>query len=266
MRKNILKEKLEKREPINGTHISLPVPSHGEMLGLAGFDWVWIDTEHAPIDHKTLLECINGVAMTGTSAVVRVPVNDYNATKKVIEMGPDGIIFPMINNKKLAEEAIQSTLYPPYGTRGFGPMRAVRYGCDDVNEYIREGVFNMARLVQIETEEAVRNLDEILEVPYIDGFIIGPCDLSASVGELGKSEQPKTNALIDIVGEKLSARGKSFGVSIGNATEEFIRRYVGIGANIISTGTDYDYLVKGAIAMRTHLQTVRDKINKEQQS
>ncbi|MGM9682619.1 MAG: HpcH/HpaI aldolase/citrate lyase family protein [Eubacteriales bacterium] len=257
MIKNILKQKLINREPINGTHISMPVASHGEILGLAGFDFVWIDTEHAPMDDPTLLECINLTKMSGSSTVVRVPVDDYNKTKKVVEMGPDGIVFPMINTKELAQKAIASTLYPPYGNRGFGPMRAVRYGIDDVNEYINKGVFEMARLVQVETEEAVRNLEEILTVPYIDGFIIGPCDLAGSVGELGKKDQPKTRELIRHVGEVLSGAEKSFGVSIGNADEETLDFYLGIGANIISTGVDYGYLLNTAISTRERLNAFR---------
>ncbi|MGM9684239.1 MAG: HpcH/HpaI aldolase/citrate lyase family protein, partial [Eubacteriales bacterium] len=116
MDKNLLKEKLKNRAQINGTHLSMPVPEHAEIMGLAGFDFIWIDTEHAPIEGRVLLECINLVKMTGTASVIRVPVNDYNRTKKVLEMGPDGIIFPMISTKEQAEAAVRSTLYPPFGT------------------------------------------------------------------------------------------------------------------------------------------------------
>lgn len=259
MKKNIFKQRLQARELLCGTHLQLPVPEHADIIALAGFDYIWIDTEHSPIDDRTLLHCVELVKMHGTATMVRVPVNDYNRTKKVLEIWPDAIVFPMINTKEQAETAVRSTLYPPYGNRGFGPMRAVSYGNEDVNEYIEKGVFELARLVQVETSEAVANLDEILTVPYIDGFIIGPCDLAASVGELGKIEQPKTQALIRKAAECITAAGKSFGVSIGDASPEFLDFYLGLGANLISSGVDYGYLLNGAKEMQKRLSSAMRK-------
>ncbi len=258
MTKNIFREKILSHQPLCGTHIQLPVAEHGEIMGLAGFDYIWIDNEHSPIPPNILLQCINLVKMSGTAAIVRVPVNDYNATKKVLEMGPDGIVFPMINTKALAEDAVASTLYPPYGTRGFGPMRAVRYGLDDTLDYINEGCFELARLAQLETVEAVENLDDILTVDHLDGFIIGPMDLAASVGELGKAEKPVTMELIETIGNKLSAAGKSFGVSIGGVSDEMLKFYVDLGATLISTGVDFGYLLDSAIATRQRLRRIYD--------
>lgn len=260
MQTNIFKQKLLERARMIGTHIQLPVPEHAEIMGLAGFDYIWVDTEHSPIDERTLLHCVNLIKMRGLSSViVRVPVNDFNRTKKVLEIWPDGIVFPMINTKEQALEAVRSTLYPPFGTRGFGPMRAVEYGNQDVGEYIEKGVFDLARLMQVETEEAVANLPEILTVPDIDGFIIGPCDLAASVGELGKWEQPRTMALIRRTAELLRSAGKSFGVSIGDASPELSDFYFGIGANLISSGVDYGYLLGGAKEMKDRLDRARDR-------
>lgn len=256
MQPNLFKQQLQERALLCGTHIQLPVPEHADIIALAGFDYIWIDTEHSPIDERTLLHCIELVKMHGAATLVRVPVHDYNRTKKVLEIWPDGIVFPMINTRTQAEEAVRSTLYPPFGNRGFGPMRAVAYGNEDVNEYIRSGVFDLARLMQVESEEAVYHLPEILGVPYIDGFIIGPCDLAASVGELGREDQPKTKKLIEKTAATLREAGKSFGVSIGEASEALMAYYLGLGANLISSGVDYGYLLNGAKAMRSRFASV----------
>lgn len=263
MIKNTLKEKLINREPVNGMHISIPAPELGEIVSPLGYDFIWIDTEHSAIDMRTLNQMLNNVKLYGSSTFVRVPVDDYNITKKVLEMGPDAILFPMVNTKDQAERVIKSTLYPPYGTRGCGPMRAVRYGFDDANEYFIRGSFEMARLVQIETEEAVNNLDEILVVPYIDGFVFGYCDLSASTGELGQTVQPQTYKLIEHACKKLTEKGKSFGFSHSNAPEEIIRFYLKNGANIVSSGVDYDYVLQGAINMRDRINKVRTLVSGE---
>lgn len=259
METKTFQQKLREGERLSGTHLQMAVPEHAEIFALAGFDYVWIDTEHSPIDDRTLLQCINLVRTRGTAAIVRVPVHDYNRTKRVIEMGPDGIVFPMINTRALAEDAIRSTLYPPYGTRGFGPMRAVEYGNLEARDYVEHGVFGMARILQVETEEAVRNLKEILQVPYIDGFVIGPCDLAASVGELCKEEQPKTNALIRKAAEILREAGKPFGVSFGEISDETLDFYLKIGATFASSGVDYGYLLHGAKETRIRLKSAMKK-------
>ncbi|MGM9682262.1 MAG: aldolase/citrate lyase family protein, partial [Eubacteriales bacterium] len=127
----------------------------------------------------------------------------------------------------------------------------VRYGNEDINEYIRYGVFDMARFVQIETAEAVRNLRDIMSVEYIDGFIIGPCDLSASVGELGQDEQPLTVSLIEQICNTLASAGRSFGVSLGDPPDKLLDFYLNLGANIISAGADFSYLLDGAKRMKS---------------
>lgn len=252
-------EKLREGDLLKGTHIQMPVPEHAEIFALAGFDYIWIDTEHSPIDDRTLLQCINLVRTRGSAAVVRVPVHDYNRTKRVIEMAPDGVVFPMINTRELAEDAIRSTLYPPLGTRGFGPMRAVEYGNLDAREYVEKGVFKMARILQVETEEAVKNLREILKVPYVDGFVIGPCDLAASVGELCKEHQPITERLIRETAEILRECGKPFGVSFGEISDEMMDTYLKLGVTFVSSGVDFGYLLQGAKETRKRLNASMKK-------
>lgn len=249
-----LKEKLKALTPMAGTHISLSEPVIGELIGGLGYDFVWIDTEHTAIDYHTLELLLMGARAGGVSAIVRVPWNDAILAKRVLEQGPDGIIFPMVNTKEEADRAMKSCLYPPEGNRGFGPIRAARYGLDDMNEYIGRSNRELCRFIQIETVQAVKNLPEIVKNPYIDGYFFGPCDLSGSIGELNRVFEPNTMALIDEAVEVLRAAGKPIGVSTGSSDPEILRFWRSRGVNILSSCGDFSYILQGA---RDNLSNLR---------
>ena len=177
----MIKEKILNREKIIGTHINFADPSVGRIAGLSGYDFVWIDMEHNYISFESLLSLIIAVKSTGTDVIVRVPQDDLTATKKIIEMGVDGIIFPMVRSADEADRLLSYTLYPPYGIRGFGPMNAIGYGASDVLKYVSENHKTMCRFIQIEHVDAVKNLNEIMKNEFIDGYIIGANDLSGSI-------------------------------------------------------------------------------------
>jgi len=241
---NKLKEKVRQKKPIAGTHVFLPDPNVSEIIGNLGFDFIWIDTEHTTIDYSILQMHLIAAAATGTPAIVRVPWNDPILVKRVIDMGPDGIVFPMINSAEDAELAMKSCIYPPHGIRGWGPTRAIRYGLDDKMTYIREGHRELCRFVQIESVEAVKNLKEIIQNPWIDGYIFGPCDLSASIGELYQMYEEHTVALIDEAVAILKEYDKYFGVSC-STLPDVLSFWHKRGVRMISAGMDYAYIVKG---------------------
>ena len=124
------------------------------------YDFIWIDTEHSAVDYHILLQHIIAAKSAGVNSLVRIPWNDPILAKRVLEMGPSGLIFPVVSSAEELDKAMKSTLYPPHGKRGFGPVRAVRYGLDDADEYIAAGSLEMVRCVQIETAEAVSNLEK----------------------------------------------------------------------------------------------------------
>ncbi len=181
-----LKEKLRDRDKLSGMHICLTEPCISEMCAGLGYDFLWIDTEHTAIDYQVLLYHLMGAKAGGTDTLVRIPWNNQVLAKRVLEMGPTGIIIPMVNTAQELDAAMQATLYPPYGIRGFGPLRAVRYGLDDADSFIASSRQQLVRCVQIETKTAVRNLKEMVRNPYVDCFILGSCDLSGSIGELNR--------------------------------------------------------------------------------
>lgn len=250
-----LKDKLGSE--LVGTHISMTDSIVSEVLGRLGYDFIWIDTEHSENSYTSLRQHITAVNAGGTPAIVRVSMNDYNHVKRVMEMGPDGLIFPMINTPEEARAAMEFCMYPSEGRRGFGPLRAVGYGIDDMDSYIAEANEKTCRFVQVETATAVDNLSEIVKNPYIDGFIFGPCDLSGSLGELNCVFGEKTQSYIRRAISIIKDAGKPVGVSTGSTDPEVTGFWHDLGIDIISTGTDYDYIMRGA---RDNLADMRQKV------
>jgi 4-hydroxy-2-oxoheptanedioate aldolase len=255
----MLKSKLNARKNLAGTHISMTDPCISEIIGNLGFDFMWIDTEHSAIDYQTLHSLLIGAKATGVPAIVRVPWMDTTPAKKVLEMGPDGIIFPMVNTAEEADYVMKLCLYPPLGVRGFGPQRAIRYGFDDVNEYVNKNSLNLCRFIQIESETAVKNLPEIVKNPHIDGYIFGPNDLSGSIGELGNVFGTRTSALIDEAIQILRAADKPFGVSTGSTDKEVLKYWHDKGMGIISSGADYGHILNGAKHVLNSLRDVQQE-------
>ncbi len=246
-----LKEKIQAKLPICGTHVQLNDPEICSIYGRMGYDYIWLDMEHTYLSYKDVLNSLNAARLNGTPVVVRVPQDDLTATKKVMEMGPEGILFPMVNNAADANRLISYTLYPPYGIRGFGPMRAVEYGAEDTEEYVKEGHLSVCRFIQIESKTAIENLDEISENPYIDGYVFGPCDLSGTVGQMLNVMEGETKAWMEKAIALLKAKGKYIGISYGDIRPETIRHWHEMGIDMISVGSDYGYLLeKGREALK----------------
>lgn len=257
----MIKEKILKREKIIGTHINFSDPSVGKIAGLCGYDFIWVDMEHSYLSFESLLSQIIAIKASGTDVIVRAPQHDKTAAKKIMEMGVDGIIFPMIRTAKEANDLISYTLYPPYGTRGFGPMNAVGYGAFDAMEYVATNHEKMCRFIQIEHIDAVRNLDEIMKNEFIDGYIIGPLDLSGSINELGNVTGENTTALIEEIVSRLKNNGKYVALSTGDVSEEGIRHWKEMGVDMLSTGSDYGFLTSSMRKNREVLTNVMKKEN-----
>lgn len=254
-----LKKKLRNCEPVAGMHVNLTDPCVSELCGSLGFDFLWIDTEHTVIDYPILQTHLIAAKAGGTDTIVRIPWNDPIMAKIVLEMGPTGIIFPMVNTTEELDRAMKSSLYPPLGNRGFGPIRAVRYGLDDISEYITKTSLDMVRCVQIESATAVKNLPEMSKNPYVDCFIFGPCDLSGSIGELYQVFDKNTSDLIDEGVAMLKGAGKSIGVSTGTSDPEVLRYWHEKGINVISAGIDFLHILNGSRMVLDAIRKVQSK-------
>ncbi len=193
-----------------GSWITLGHFSIAEIMADAGFDWLCVDMEHSVIDYYEVEQLILAIESRGCVPYVRVGANDSTIIKRVLDAGAKGVIVPMINSEKDAIKAVDAVKYPPVGRRGVGLARAQGYGFDFENysSTINAGTKVIA---QIEHVDAVNNLEEILLVDGIDGTIIGPYDLSGSMGMPGKYDDPKVKDVLSSY-EKIS---KKVGVPMG---------------------------------------------------
>ena len=251
-----LREKIESRLNLDGTYINLNDPCISKIVSRIGFDYIWIDMEHSYLSYDNLLCHIQTIQAYGIAVIVRAPQNDLTATKKILDMGVDGIIFPMVKSKKEADELISYTLYPPQGNRGFGPLNAVSYGIEDANEYVKDNK-KICRFIQIEHKDLVDELEEVIKNPYIDGYIFGANDLSGSVGELLNIFGEKTTALIEKSLEILRKNNKYTGILMGTSSPEDIKKWSDMGIHMISTGSDFSVLADGMKEIFENMQKAR---------
>lgn len=240
---NILREKLNAGQKLLGTQIDLTDHRIGEILGSIGYDFLWVEMEHTSISLYTMENHLIASKAAGTPCLVRVTWNDIPHIKRVLEAGPDGIIVPMVNTAEEAQRAIDTCIYPPDGKRGYGPCRAVRYGLMDTKEYIERASSDVVRFLQIESKQAVEELDKMCKIPYVDGFVLGPMDLSGSVGELGNVQGKETDRLIDISIQIAHENGKPMGVLVGGGSEEELARWMNKGVDFISAGADLSSMI-----------------------
>ena len=236
-----LKQRLLNLEHVYGTHVHMRDLVVSDIFTNYDYDFIWVDTEHSAMDYSTLLNHITLIEGKGKSAIVRCSMNDFNHTKRVLEMGPSGVIFPMINTKEEAEKAIRSTYYPPKGNRGCGPQRAVSYGKISLEEYKAQDD-KLIRIIQIETREAVENLEEIVKVDGIDCFVFGAVDLSADLNDFNNVFGDTVQSYIKKAIEILKKNGKAIGISTACNDVETIRKWKELGLTFISTGADFNYL------------------------
>lgn len=249
-----IKEMVTERLPICGTHINLSDIAVSEIMGSLGYDFIWVDMEHTPLSCENVHMHLVSARAAGTPVFVRVPVDDLTNTKRVLEMGIDGIIFPMVQDYEHACELISRTLYPPYGKRGCGPKGAVRYGLDSEPYYYGEGHLQMCRFVQIELKSAAEDAERIASIPYLDGCILGMHDLSGSIGRLGDIFCEENVMLAQKAIKAFTAAGKTVGISTYSTDPAVLERYRDMGINMISTGADYEYIREGA---RKTFETVK---------
>lgn len=238
---NPLRKKLENKEKIRGTLVSTTDPAMCEIMGGIGYDCVWIDMEHTYMSDKDVLCHLNAARSANISTIVRVPQNDLTTTKRIMEMGPDGVIFPMVRSARELKELIDMTVYPPHGNRGFGPLRAIRYGADDAVEYTQKTSLEMCRFVQVEHIDFIEELEEVLKIPYVDGFIFGPNDLSGSLGDFLNVFGEKTEAAMKKAIAIFKEHNKIFGIA-GGLTDKELQKWSAFQPDMLFAGADWSFI------------------------
>ena len=239
------RQRLKKVEPLLGTLLSLPSPDTAEICAAAGFDWLFIDMEHGNLDFAAVQRMIQA-AGPRCPCVVRVASNDAVWVGKALDTGAAGIIFPHINSADDARSAVLSGKYPPEGIRSIGVARAQGFG-SRLQACVDNANRETALIAQAEHAEAARNIESILAVPGVDGILVGPFDLSASMNKPGRITDPEVEQAIGRIRDACAARGTPVGIFVrdaGGASKAFEA-----GFSLVCVATDSMLLSQAARAV-----------------
>ncbi len=217
-----------------GTVVTLPSPSMAEILANVGFDWLWIDAEHSPMEMGEI-QGILQAAEDRCACVVRVPANDEVYIKKALDIGAAGIIAPHVDTVEIAERVVQLVKYPPWGERSIGTARANGYGLDFA-DYMKTANDQNTIIVQIEHVKGAQNIEAILDVEGVDAVLIGPYDFSGSLGKPGAIDDPEVQGHIKQVRDVCLQRNKPIGM-IGVSVDA-ARPFLDQGYTLIAVGVD----------------------------
>jgi 2-dehydro-3-deoxyglucarate aldolase len=234
--------RLASGELLVGTMLALNCPDVAEVLAGVGFDWLFIDAEHGTFAARDM-QAILQAAGPDMPCVVRVSSSEEVPIKKALDVGAAGIIAPQVNSAEQAKAVVRYAKYPPQGARGVGIARAHGYGLR-FQEYVDTANKDVAVIVQAEHIEAVEHIEAIVEVTGIDGVLVGPYDLSASLGRIGQVDHPEVTSAIDRVTQACRAAGVRLGIF--GVSAEAVRPYVEKGYTLITAGIDAMMLGRAA--------------------
>lgn len=240
-----IREKISKKELVVGTLVTSSDPVISEALCSCGFDFIWIDGEHQPLDKKDIDLHVMAVRGAGAAPFVRVPWNDPVLVKPILDMGPAGIIFPFIKTAEDAERAVKSCRYPPLGIRGFGPRRANQFSKMDMDDYLEKSMKDPWVIIMVEHIDAVNNLEEIVKVEGVDSIVVGPDDLSGSIGLLTKTRHQEVIKLLDKIAGICKRANIPFGAGMGTADMRNIEDWINRGASWLLVDNDFTILTSG---------------------
>ena len=239
-----LKQRLRQGETTFGAWLTVANPTIAEIMAGAGFDWVFIDTEHGGFSNEGFQTCLMAFNGSPTVPMTRVAWNDHVLIKQALDMGAEGILIPMVSSAEEARIAVSACKYPPEGTRGFGPRRASDYG-RKTDAYVAQANESVIVVVQIEHVSGVADINGILDTPGVDVACLGPTDLSGSAGVLRQFSHPTVvggmNAVI------AAAKARQMPASIGiTFPDAEMQKWYKAGANFIFCGDDVSLLAASA--------------------
>jgi 2-dehydro-3-deoxyglucarate aldolase len=250
---NRFRQDLRARKLLIGCWCSLANHVTAEVLGIAGFDWLLLDGDHAPNDVTTLIPQLLPLKDSASAPVVRPPWNDAVVIKRLLDAGFHNFLIPFVESADEARRAVAATRYPPAGIRGVSvAQRQNRYGT--VPDYLAKVNEEIAVMVQIESRPGLDAVDAIAAVDGVDGVFVGPSDLAAALGHLGNAAHPDVQRAIRGIFDRTAARGKACGILA--PVDADARRYLEWGANFIAVGSDLGLF-------RSATQALRDRFGAE---
>jgi 4-hydroxy-2-oxoheptanedioate aldolase len=229
-----------------GLWCSLPGSYIAEAVAASGFDWLLFDTEHSPVDVVDVLAQLQAVAPYDVSPVVRPASNDAVLIKRILDLGAQTLLIPYVQNADEARSAVRAMRYAPEGIRGVsGLTRATRFG--RIPGYAKIAADELCLLVQIETRDALAELENIAAVDGVDGIFIGPADLAASLAHAGELGHPELIATIEDAIRRIRACGKPAGILTPD--NAFAARCIELGTTFTAVGVDAAILARGTEAL-----------------
>lgn len=233
--------------PLTGMWLCSGSPLVAEICAGSGLDWLLIDAEHSPNGLESILAQLQAVRGNGPVPVVRPPVLDTVTIKQYLDLGVQNLLVPMVDTAEEARLAVAAVHYPPRGVRGVGSALARASRWNRIDSYLQRAGETCSLAVQIESEEAVANAEEILAVDGVDAVFVGPSDLAASMGLLGQQEHPRVVEAVEHCLAAAQRAGKPAGVNA--FAETTARRYLAAGARFVLVGADVTLLARGSEAL-----------------
>ena len=255
MKDQLLKKRLQNNELTIGSWITIGHPAIPEILATAGFDWLTIDIEHNSIDPLMVQVLISTIQSKNIAALVRVSKNEEVVIKHVLDAGADGVIVPMVNTREDAMKAVEYVKYPPVGKRGVGLSRAQNYGVgfEEYKSWLDNKVVIVA---QIEHIDGVNNLESIISTPGIDAVIVGPYDLSGSLGSPGDYEKKEVQEALLQLEKICSENNFPMGFHVVEPKFELLDAKIKRGYNFIAFGTDFLFMMR---KVQTEIERLKNK-------
>ncbi len=241
-----LKARWRSGKPSFGAWITLCDPAAAAVLCNSGYEWLLVDAEHMPYNPQTLRDILSLVRARGAVPIMRVTDNNPALVKQALDWGAEGVMVPLLRTVEDARRAAAACRYPPDGVRGYNPRDASNYFQEaDYHRTINERVIAM---LQVEHIDAVNNLDGFLAVPGVDCILIGPADLSFSLGHPLEIGHPTVQQAIDTTIARCRAAGVPVGIAVGNTREDYLA-WVKRGVDFILLGSDIGYIAAGSSAI-----------------
>ena len=253
-----VKEKLVDNKTVIGTFSKFSSPVATEILGYLGFDFVILDMEHSALDFHQAEDLIRAGEAAGISTIIRVPGVEESPILRILEAGGQGVQAPGVDTGEMAKKVVEASRYRPIGMRGLSfSTRAAQYTIKDKNEHLRDSITKQLVTVQIESKEAVENLEEIGEIEGIDVLFLGPGDLSNSYGVPGQVNHPLVQDALKKLCKVAEENGKVAGTFVGNHEQAI--RAIDLGVQYLVYDNDVAFFAKGA---KSVLEELRNSLSK----
>lgn len=238
--KNTFKQALRDGKVQVGLWQALASPYTAELCAGAGYDWLLLDAEHAPNDVPLLVAQLQAIKGSTAHAIIRPPIGETHIIKQLLDIGAQTLLVPMVESGAMARDMVRAMRYPPHGVRGVGAALARASAFNRIPDYLQSADGELCLLLQVESRAGFAALDEIASTDGVDGVFIGPADLAADMGFLGRPGAPEVQREIEQAFAKILSHCKAAGALIGDL--KLARRYVELGATFIGIGNDVTLL------------------------